>query len=87
MILNWLRRKPVEKKPIIYGRYKLKPVMGRALSVVTGYPLDKVVNMIASRQLSVNGTPLVLEEFSHRLEAGQYTITQTGGQTWQFFIQ
>ena len=87
-MFGWPKKKlPKTPKPIVFGRYQLKPVVGRAVPYVMGVDAPSFANLVATSQLSLNGSLVTEDRLSERLEAGQYTIRQTDTRaSWQFFI-
>jgi len=87
-MFQWVKNIFSSKKKITehhYGKYDLKPVTGRALSVVMGLSREQVVSLVNAKKLTLNDQLIV--DLESRLESGSYRITFFAKhQVWHFHI-
>lgn len=87
-MFQWVKNIFSNKKKITehhYCKYDLKPVTGRALSVVMGLSREQVVSLVNAKKLTLNDQLIV--DLESRLESGSYRITFFAKhQVWHFHI-
>lgn len=83
-----LRRDPERSFAVCdYGRYVHKPVMQRALSMVTGMTQTEFVRLVSNSDVYLNDDKLDVTHLVLRMEAGQYRVKIPSRETvWTFFI-
>ena len=68
-----------------YGRYELKPVVGRALSIVMGLSKEQLDSLVKAKKLTLNEQ--LVNNLEARLESGQYHLFFFAkNQAWNFHI-
>lgn len=88
-MLKWLKGLFSKKKTTVYhyGRYELKPVTDRALSVVMGISKEQLEKLVRAKKLTLNEAVLYPNDLGSRLESGSYQITLFASkQVWHFHI-
>ena len=86
-MLKWIKNLFPKKKVAVfeYGKYDLKPVTGRALSVVMSVSKEQLDKLIRDKKLTLNDQ--LVTDLEARLESGQYRIFFFAkGQVWNFHI-
>lgn len=81
----WLKRDRIDPKTttFFYGRYAHKPVLGRALNIVTGIGLLELTQL----EIYLNQEKVDTTKFLTRLESGSYEIRIPAlHKAWTFFI-
>ncbi len=85
------RREPSGPAVHEYGRYQLKPVMARTLSVVIGITQSELCSWIASPEIDIylNDELIQGAQWARgRLESGGYEIKiPQHDKIWRFYIQ
>jgi hypothetical protein len=88
-MLKWIKKLFSRKRKVVvhyYGKYDLKPVVGRALSVVMGLSKDQLANLVKAKKLALNEQ--LVTDLEVRLESGQYQILFFAkNQAWNFHIE
>jgi len=88
-MLKWIKKLfSRERKTVVhhYGKYELKPVVGRALSVVMGISKERLVDLVKAKKLALNDQ--LVTDTEARLESGQYQILFFAkSQAWNFHIE
>lgn len=88
-MLKWIKNLFSKKRKTVvyqYGKYELKPVVGRALSVVMALPKEQVVDLVKAKKLTLNEQ--LVTDLEARLESGQYQILFFAkNQAWNFHIE
>ena len=83
--LKWWKKDPADPEITthFYGRYEHKPVLGRALNVITGIGLLELVQL----EIYLNQERVDSTKFLTRLESGSYEIRIPAlHKVWTFFI-
>ena len=88
-MLKWIKKLFSPKRKTIvhqYGKYDLKPVVGRALSIVMGLSKEQLASLVKAKRLTLNEQLVV--DLEVRLESGQYQILFFAkNQAWNFHIE
>ena len=88
-MLKWIKKLFSRERKIVvhqYGKYELKPVVGRALSVVMGLTKEQLADLVKAKRLTLNEQLVV--DIEARLESGQYQILFFAkSQAWNFHIE
>ena len=88
-MLKWIKKLfSRERKTVVhhYGKYELKPVVGRALSVVMGLSKEQLADLVKAKRLTLNDQ--LVTDIEARLESGQYQILFFAKhQAWNFHIE
>lgn len=84
----WWRRDSTED-PVVYdyGRYVHKPVLERAITMVTSFDYGGLHCLVDSGKIYLNNDKLQLSNLKDRLPSGQYEIKfPEQNKVWRFFI-
>ena len=88
-MFKWITNLFSKKRKIVvhqYGKYELKPVVGRALSVVMGLSKEQLASLVRAKRLTLNEQLVI--DLEARLESGQYQILFFAkSQAWNFHIE
>jgi hypothetical protein len=89
-MFSWFNNKKVkETKPTViqYGKYKYKPIINRALKMVTGMGDSEVQDLLSKHYIYLNDKIIAHSQLNDRMHSGQYKIERKDTNTiWSFFI-
>ena len=87
-IAQRLRRDPDRGLAVCeYGQYVHKPVMQRALAMVSGLTQTEFVRLVSHEDVYLNGDKLDVTHLVLRMESGTYRLKIPSlGKVWTFFI-
>jgi hypothetical protein len=88
-MFSWFKTKKQQAQPTViqYGKYRHKPVIGRAIKMVTGIGDSELQGLLSNHYLYLNDKIVAHSQLNDRMHSGQYKIDRKDtNTTWSFFI-